>query len=135
MLSITGATAAIISAPVLLQVSTNAAMSPFARYSLIGGVLFLGLGTTSTLNWFVSPYVTKMKSEKNESGQQLLELSKITLFGNERNVKVDLSDLKQAESMRPMVSWQHRKTGELFFVHDEVMVDTPEASKLLNLIK
>jgi hypothetical protein len=69
-----------------------------------------GAFTTGLLQWFVSPYVLKMRMVDDDT----VAVTKLTLFARRYEDVFAVSSMREAETTRPLVTWE--SNGKLHYV-------------------
>ena len=69
-----------------------------------------GAFTTGLLQWFVSPYVLKMRM----ADEHTVAVEKLTLFARRYEETFAVADMREAETTRPLVTWE--AGGKLHYV-------------------
>ena len=109
LLSLASLGATIAGTPLLLELASpdlpaNAKMT----VSLV--VDTFGAFTTGLLQWFVSPYVLKMRMVDDDT----VAVTKLTLFARRYEDVFAVSSMREAETTRPLVTWE--SNGKLHYV-------------------
>jgi hypothetical protein len=117
--------------PLLLELASPDLASG-AKMTICAVVDGFGVFTTALLQWFVSPYVLRMRTTNEGggggggggggAGDVVVAVDKLTLLGFTFTETFKASDMKEAESMRPLVTWQ--ANGKLHYVE---MANVPKA--------
>ena len=140
LLSLASLGATVCGTPLLLELASPD-MLPEAKLTVSLVVDGFGGFTTALLQWFVSPYVLRMRVVRggprddeaggrepggggsgNDPSDPTVEVTKLTLTGREFSQTFPASAMREAETTRPLVTWEAE--GKLHYVE---MANVPES--------
>jgi hypothetical protein len=132
MLSMASLAATLCGTPLLLELASPDLASG-AKLTICAVVDGFGVFTTALLQWFVSPYVLRMRvtdggggggggDRGDDRGDDVIAVDKLTLLGFTFTETFRASDMREADTMRPLVTWQ--ANGKLHYVE---MANVPKA--------
>lgn len=109
LLSLASLGATIAGTPLLLELASPD-LPANAKLTVSLVVDTFGAFTTGLLQWFVSPYVLKMRMADDDT----VAVEKLTLFARTYEEKFAVAAMREAETTRPLVTWE--ADGKLHYV-------------------
>ena len=109
LLSLASLGATIAGTPLLLELASPD-LPANAKLTVSLVVDTFGAFTTGLLQWFVSPYVLKMRM----ADEHTVAVEKLTLFARRYEETFAVADMREAETTRPLVTWE--AGGKLHYV-------------------
>lgn len=116
LLSLASLAATVCGTPLLLELASPD-MLPEAKLTVSLVVDGFGAFTTGLLQWFVAPYVLRMRMVDEHT----VAVEKLTLFARTFEERFPAAAMVEAETTRPLVTWEAE--GKLHYVE---MANVPE---------
>ena len=116
LLSLASLAATVCGTPLLLELASPH-MLPEAKLTVSLVVDGFGAFTTGLLQWFVAPYVLRMRMVDEHT----VAVEKLTLFARTFEERFPAAAMVDAETTRPLVTWEAE--GKLHYVE---MANVPE---------
>ena len=109
LLSLASLAATVVGTPLLIELSSPGLASQ-AKLTISLVVDVFGAFTTGLLQWFVSPYVLRMRMLDRDT----VHVEKLTFWAQKFEEQFPVESMREADTSRPLVTWEAE--GKLHYV-------------------